>query len=273
MAESSPHTERPLERALALSARALGARPAGLLTDFDGTLSPIVADPTHARLVDGASGALATLVAHLEVVAIVTGRSPTDARRLVNVPGLLVAGNHGTEWLEPGAEEPTPSPELARLRPIFDEVLDRVPPIDGVIVEHKGLSASVHYRNATDPEATRLALTRALGTLPTEVEGRHGRMIIDLRPVGLGDKGSATRTIIERHGLRGVVVLGDDVTDLDMFAAVAGARADGRIRGAIIGVGGPDAEVHPAVAELADVVLGSVADAAVLLARLASATS
>jgi trehalose 6-phosphate phosphatase len=250
---------------------ALRARPSGLLTDFDGTLSPIVADPALARLVDGASGPLAALVQQLAVVAIVTGRSPTDVRRLVDVPGVLVAGNHGTEWLEPGAEEVVPSPELARLRPILDEVLDRVPALTGVIVEHKGLSASVHYRATADPESARLALTRALGTLPAEVEARHGRMIIDLRPVGLGDKGSATRTIIGRHGLRGVVVLGDDVTDLDMFATVAQARAEGRIRGAIIGVGGPDAEVHPSVAEIADVVLPDVTQAAVLLTRLASA--
>ena len=97
-------------------------------------------------------------------------------------------------------------------------------------------------------------------------------MIIDIRPVGLGDKGSAARTIIERYGLRGVVVLGDDVTDLDMFAAVADARAEGGIRGVIIGVGGPDAEVHPDVAGMADVVLPTVTDAAELLARLASAS-
>ena len=269
MAESSRRTDHPLERALALAADALSAGPAGLLTDFDGTLSPIVADPALARLVDGASGALAGLVGQLEVVAIITGRSPADARRLVDVPGVLVAGNHGTEWLERGADEPVPSPEAARLRPILESVLDRVPDIDGVIVEHKGLSASVHYRKARDPEGTRMALTRALGSLPPEVEARHGRMIIDLRPVGLGDKGSATRTIIQRFGLRGVVVLGDDVTDLDMFAAVADARADGVIRGAIIGVGGPGAEVHPDVADRADVVLSSVTDAAELLARLA----
>ena len=224
-----------------------------------------------ARLADGAATALTALVERLSVVAIVTGRSPTDVRDLVDVPGLLVAGNHGTEWLEPGATDPIPSPALARLRPILDEVLDRVPNLEGVLIEHKGLSASVHYRNAPDPEGTRLVLTRALGSLPVEVEARHGRMIIDLRPVGIGDKGSATRTIIERHGLRGVVVLGDDVTDLDMFAAVAEARATGDLRGVIVGVGGPDAETHPAVAEAADVVLPSVADAAELLARLAAA--
>jgi trehalose 6-phosphate phosphatase len=273
VAESSRRTDTPLDRALALATDALSARPAGLLTDFDGTLSPIVADPTLARLVDGASGALAGLVERLAVVAIVTGRSPVDARRLVDVPGVLVSGNHGTEWLEPGAVEPVPLPEIARVRPILAEVLDRLPAMDGVIVEDKGLSASVHYRNAPDPEQTRKALTRAIGSPPPEIEARHGRMIIDIRPVGLGDKGSATSTIIERFGLRGVVVLGDDVTDLDMFTAVADARAEGGIRGAIIGVGGPDAEVHPEVAKMADVVLTTVTDAAELLARLASASA
>ena len=271
MAESSHDTDAPLDRALALAADALRARPAGLLTDFDGTLSPIVADPTLARLVDGASGALAGLVERLAVVAIITGRSPTDARRLVDVPGVLVSGNHGTEWLEPAASEPVPSPQMARIRPILDEVLDRLPVMEGVIVEDKGISASVHYRNAPHPEATRKTLTRALGSMPPEIEARHGRMIIDIRPVGLGDKGSAARTVVDRYGLRGVVVLGDDVTDLDMFSAVADARADGYIRGVIIGVGGPDSEVHPAVANLSDVVLHSVTDAAELLARLASA--
>ena len=270
MAESSRRPDAPLDHALALATEALSARPAGLLTDFDGTLSPIVADPTLARLVDGASGALAGLVERLAVVAIITGRAPADARRLVEVPGLLVSGNHGTEWLEPGADEPVPSPEIVRVRPILDEVLDRLPAMEGVIVEDKGLSASVHYRNAPDPEATRKELTRAIGSPPPEIEARHGRMIIDIRPVGIGDKGSATRAIIQRFGLRGVVVLGDDVTDLDMFAAVAEARVGGGIRGAIIGVGGPDAEVHPAVANLADVVLPRVTDAAELLARLAS---
>ena len=71
------------------------------------------------------------------------------------------------------------------------------------------------------------------------------------------------------------VALGTDslasAPDLDMFAAVADARAAGDIRGAIIGVGGPDAEVHSDVADVADIVLPSVTDAAELLARLASA--
>jgi trehalose 6-phosphate phosphatase len=271
VAESSRHTDRSLERALALATEALGASPAGLLTDFDGTLSPIVADPGAARLVAGASGPLQALAGRLAVVAVVTGRAPLDARRMTGVPDLLVAGNHGTEWLEPGAVAPISSVEASRIGSLVSEVADRVPALEGVTVERKGLSATVHYRNAPDAVEAREAVLDAIGRLPHGLELRDGRMSVELRPVGLGDKGAATREIIERFGLHGVVVMGDDVTDLDMFAAVDQARAAGRLRGAIIAIGGQGTEVPRAVADAADVVLSGVDDAGSLLARLASA--
>src|SRR3546814_21087756 len=56
--------------------------------------------------------------------------------------------------------------------------------------------------------------------------------------IGAADKGTAARHVVERHGLRGVIVLGDDLTDVDMFRAVAEMRAAGRVMAAIIGVGG-----------------------------------
>lgn len=271
MAESSRDTRAALDRALARTRDALTLEPAGLLTDFDGTLSPIVADPAQARLVDGASAALAELARRLAVVAIVTGRAPLDARRMIGVPGLLVAGNHGTEWLEPDAESPVPSPEATRVRLLLADALDRVPMLDGLAVEDKGLSATIHLRNAPDPDAARAVVLRAVGELPSGLVTRPGRMSIELRPVGLGDKGAATRTIIERFELRGAVVMGDDLTDLDMFAAVAEARAAGRLRAAIVGVGGADADVPPDVAAAADVVVAGVEEAAGLLAGLAEA--
>jgi trehalose 6-phosphate phosphatase len=268
VAESSRHPADALQRARSLAAEALSLEPAGLLTDFDGTLSPIVADPALSRLVEGASGALERLVERLAVVAVVTGRAPLDARRMTGVRGLLVAGNHGMEWLEPSADAPAPSPDAAAVRERIAAVLAAVPELDGVTIEDKGLSATVHYRNAPDPSATRDAVVAALPELGTALELRDGRMSLELRPVGLGDKGAATRAIIDRFGLRGVVVMGDDVTDLDMFAAVADARSAGRLRGAIIGVGGTDGETPPSVAEAADVLLRDPAEAAVMLAGL-----
>jgi trehalose 6-phosphate phosphatase len=268
--ESSRDADAPLSRALALSREALAAEPAGLLTDFDGTLSPIVRDPMSARLVDGATDALAMLARRLAVVAVITGRAPLDARRMTGVPELLVAGNHGTEWLEPGADAPTASPDAARVRDLLDELLGWLPPLDGVTVEHKGLSATVHYRGAADPESTRVAILGALGDPGPDIELRPGRMSIELRPTGLGDKGVAARRVIERHGLRGVVVMGDDVTDLDMFRAVRELREAGSLRGVVVGVGGADGEVPAEVAAAADVVIGSPEEAATFIAGLAS---
>jgi trehalose 6-phosphate phosphatase len=269
VAESSQHTDEPLSRAIALAREALADEPGGLLTDFDGTISPIVTDPALARLVTGADGALAALAERLAVVAVITGRTPLDARRLTGVPGILIAGNHGMEWLEPGESEPTASPDAAGVADRLEEVLGRLPQLPGVVPEHKGVSASVHYRTAPDPEAARSAIVRGLGDVEDKgLRLNHGRMIVEVRPVGLGDKGSAARTIVERFGLRGVVVLGDDATDLDMFRAVGELRGAGQLSAAIVGVGGAAGEVLPALVEACDVVLADPAEVAVLLDEL-----
>jgi trehalose 6-phosphate phosphatase len=270
VAESSLSADASRSRALALARLALAQAPAGLLTDFDGTLSPIVRDPLVARLADGASDALAVLARRLAVVAIITGRAPLDARRMIGVPGVLISGNHGTEWLEPDAHAPVVAPEAASIRERLDAVLSRLPDAAGVIVEHKGLSASVHYRNAPDPELTLREVLGAIGDVGQYgLEIRHGRMIVELRPIGLGDKGSAVRAIVERFGLRGVVVMGDDITDVDMFRAAAELRDDGRVSGAIIGVGGADGEVPEAVARAVDLTLTDPREVAALLSALA----
>jgi trehalose 6-phosphate phosphatase len=266
VAESSRRPDAPLARAIDLVSDVLAAEPAGLLTDFDGTLSPIGADPALSRLVDGAGGALAALAERIAVVAVITGRAPLDARRMTDVPGLLIAGNHGTEWLEPAAEEPVGAPAASSVRAELDAALSGLPRLPGVTVEHKGISATVHYRNSPDPERALPAILEGLGALEgRRVELRHGRKSVELRPIGFGDKGTASRAIIERFALRGVVVMGDDLTDLDMFRAVADLRAEDGIRGAIIGVGGTDAGVPASVVEASDVVLADPAEAAALL--------
>ena len=200
---------------------------------------------------------------------IITGRTPLDTRRMAGVPRILIAGNHGMEWLEPGESEPRTAPGASGVADRLTEVLARLPELPGVVPEHKGVSASVHYRSAPDPEAARSAIVRALGDVDDQgLRINHGRMIVEVRPIGLGDKGSAARTIVERFGLRGVVVLGDDATDLDMFRAVKELRGAGRLRGAIIGVGGAAGEVLPALVEACDVVLADPAEVAVLLTEL-----
>jgi trehalose 6-phosphate phosphatase len=257
--------------ALARASAALSATPAGLLTDLDGTLAPIVATPDMVRPEAGAMEALDALAAQLAVVGVITGRAATDARRLLGNPtSLLIIGNHGLEWLEPGAQAPIDHSSLAVARRAVADAVGAVPAGEGVAIEDKGLSATIHYRGAADPGAARERVMAALAAAkPIGLEVREGRMSVELRPVGLGDKGTAVRRVVERFALRGLVVGGDDVTDLDMFEAATALEASAGLRVTRLAVAG-GREVPPGVAAAADVVLPDPADFARVLRALVS---
>jgi alpha,alpha-trehalase len=78
----------------------LGARESALFVDYDGTLSPIVADPSAATLVDGAAEALESMASQCPV-AILSGRDLADIRTRVGIPGIWYAGSHGFELTGP----------------------------------------------------------------------------------------------------------------------------------------------------------------------------
>ncbi|MEP6468953.1 MAG: trehalose-phosphatase [Chloroflexota bacterium] len=266
MTDASGHrTDHPL----ALARAALGTAPAGLLSDLDGTLAPIVDDPAAARPLPAAVKALTAMTEQLAVVGVVTGRAAVEARRLLGTDALLVIGNHGLEWLEPGARDVPPLPALAGATEAVESIVAALQLEPGVWVERKGLSATVHYRNASDPSGARDRLLAALGDVtPQGLTLRPGRMSVELRPAGVGDKGTAVERAITRYALRGLVLLGDDVTDLDMFRVAAEARAAGRISATILAVAGAG-EVPRSVAAAADAILPDPAAAALLLSELA----
>jgi trehalose 6-phosphate phosphatase len=261
--------ERPdQDRALLLARAALATAPAGLVTDLDGTLAPIVADPAAARALPGAAEALASLAERLAVVAVASGRAAADARRILGRDDLLVVGNHGVEWLEPGASASRWVPGLAGAAAAVERALVLVALPPGVAVERKGASATLHFRRADDPAGTRDLVVAELerAAIPG-VSVRAGRMSLELRPSAAGDKGTALETLVRTHGLRGLVVLGDDVTDLDMFRTAARLRRDGGLHAAILAVAA-SGEVPDAVGEAADAVLEGPERAVELLRRL-----
>ncbi|HEX2195149.1 MAG TPA: trehalose-phosphatase [Candidatus Limnocylindria bacterium] len=258
-----------LEPALTLARAALAAAPAGLLTDLDGTLAPIVPHPPDARALPGAAEALVRLASRLGVVAVVTGRAVAEARRILGTDEVLIVGNHGLEWLEPGATEAAAPVDAAAAEPAIQHALRAVPHEAGVTLEDKRLSATVHFRNAADPAAAERRIREALETAAVPgVALRPGRMSLELRPAAAGDKGTAVRALAGRHGLRGVVVLGDDVTDLDMFRAARDLRSAG-VTAAVLGVGAGD-EVPAAVAAEADALLPDPAAVVQLLRELSA---
>ncbi len=88
------HTATILER--------LRGSPLILLLDVDGTLAPIAPRPDAAAVPPETRAVLAALVALPDThVALVSGRAAADALRMVGIPTLAAAGNHGFELITP----------------------------------------------------------------------------------------------------------------------------------------------------------------------------
>ncbi|MGC5016795.1 trehalose-phosphatase [Streptosporangium sp. DT93] len=245
--------------------KAIVADPAGAVIglDFDGTLSPIVADPAAARIAPGGTEVLTRLGGLIGSLVIVTGRPAAIAVEygsLAAVPGLVVLGHYGLERWEAGEMTAPPvHPGLAEARAGLERLAAG---LDGVIVEDKERSVAVHTRQAADPWATLEALRAPVATLAAGagLTVEPGKLVLELRPPGI-DKGVALDAFLRERAARSVLFAGDDLGDLPAFAAV---RASG-LPGVTVFSGSPEIEVRadlvvegpPGVLEL----LGSISDA------------
>jgi trehalose 6-phosphate phosphatase len=249
--------------------RLLSERPAGLITDLDGTISRIAPAPELAEVEPAARDALCRLAERLDLVAVISGRSAADAQRLLQLDNVVYVGNHGLERRARGQTviAPEARPYLPRISQTLTALAPRLP-ASGVMIEDKGATASIHYRQAPDPERAKSAILAALRPLAEHYGLRisHGRRVVELRlPVAL-DKGSALRELVRDYRLRSVVFLGDDVTDLDAMRALQELRASGAVTGLSVGVVGP--ETPDQIAQEADLTVAGVDDVAALLTAL-----
>ncbi|MFQ6028118.1 MAG: trehalose-phosphatase [Dehalococcoidia bacterium] len=199
-----------------------------LLFDYDGTLTPIVARPELARLAEETRDKLIKLHRQEKfLLGVISGRSLEDVAQRVGVAGLVYAGNHGLEIRGPGIDFRHPQAEgfqasLDRLDLKLREVLAGC---SGVIMEHKGLSLTVHYRLTPEdqvPEVEgRFFAAVSLYEESGQVRITRGKMVWEIRPNVAWDKGKTIlelRRLYPEHSL--VFYFGDDLTDEDGFAVV-----------------------------------------------------
>ena len=240
--------------------------------DFDGTLAPIVSEPSAARPHPDVLPALQRLATGVGTLAIITGRPAPVAVELggfASIPGLIVIGQHGFEHWEDGQLSSPPSPpEVATARDRLPGALAAAGAPEGTRVEDKGHALVVHVRRTADPQAALARLTGPLAELAAEtgLDCQPGRMVIELRPPGI-DKGAALTELIAERDPAAVLFAGDDLGDLPAFEAVRAARADGRQGVAVCSASD---EVN-ALAAHADLVLDGPGEVAALLAALAEA--
>src|SRR5919205_1629609 len=86
---------------------------AGVLLDIDGVLAPIVRHADDAHVPEPTRVPLIAVAKRYGLVACVTGRRATTARRIVSLGSITYVGNHGAELLRGGATEVELDPEVA----------------------------------------------------------------------------------------------------------------------------------------------------------------
>lgn len=245
---------------------------AGIITDIDGTIAPLAATPGAARVDQDARHALMRLIPRLTLVAALTGRRAEDGASLVDIPDLLVVGNHGMEAL--AGSTLTTDPDADSYAPNVHRVIERLrlsPLPPGTILEDKGPTASVHYRLAPNHPEARTALLALLEplALAEDLWLTEGRALIEIRPPVPINKGYALRRLRAAYALDSIVMFGDDLTDVDAFDALSALRAAGEVAGLSVGVIAPDGTAPPEVLAAVDAIATGVTGIATLLTAVA----
>ncbi len=179
--------------------------------DFDGTLAPIVEHPADAGILPE-TRTLLHRVSRLYPTAVISGRRRADARRFLRGTGIrYVIGNHGAD-LEQISDESRN--RVARWR---TELHEKLSGLDGVWVENKVLSLTVHYRNSPERPAARRQVLEAAQTL-AGARLTPAKQALNVVLPDAPDKGEALATLQRELGCERVIFVGDDHTDEDVFS-------------------------------------------------------
>lgn len=207
----------------------IGDRRPGFFLDFDGTLAPVAPRPDLVELPPRTKEVLA-LIAQRYLLCFVSGRGLEDLQRKIGLASVCYVADHGHRIVGPpgsGIDCEIGGEHRGKLEAAARELERRLHQVDGVVVEAKGLSLSVHYRLVAEGE--RPLVEQAVAEVAREFPDLRltaGKLVNEVTPPGMWGKGRAMLWLVGRLGLGQTdlcpVCLGDDLTDEDMFAAADG---------------------------------------------------
>jgi trehalose 6-phosphate phosphatase len=229
------------------------------MTDIDGTISRIAARPDEATVSQSARDSLRSISEKLALVAVVTAREEQVARSMVGLDSLAYIGNYALhEGIDLGQG----------LEQAKSQVQSQLIDLPCVELEEKGISFALHYRNCEE-EGIRERVLGLVLPVATEAGARviEGKRVVELVPAGLPDKGTAVAGLLRERGVRGIVFIGDDFSDVAVFREITRRREEEGLPG--LGIAVVDAETDGAVREAADEELAGVEEVEEFLAALA----
>src|SRR3954464_6485593 len=271
------HT-RPVSAAATLSdaIAPLRADPskAGALLDIHAVLAPIVRHADDAHVPEPTRVPLIAVARRYGLVACVSGRQATTARRIVSLGSITYVGNHGAEMLRGGATDVELDPEVPRWAPRIREFAEEAW-TDGlrrlrVRAEDKDVIRAFHWRGAPDEDAAEAAIRE----IAQRAEGaglvtHWGRKVLEIRPPVELNKGRGVRRLIEETSLDVAAYVGDDMTDVDAFDALRELVEEKQLKHAVC-IGVRSDETPEALEAQADVLVDGPRGVRTLLAALAA---
>jgi len=194
------------------------------LLDYDGTLAPLASTPNAAVPPPGTAALLEALATLPGIqVALVTGRTIDNIRRLIDVPGIYYVGIHGLEIRFPNGTVEM-SERVARLRSVLPSIKQQIMQAlgnrAGIFVEDKGLALACHYRlasrsDAADALQTVTSIAHGYQRLGAQVAVTQGHEVVEVRSAFANKGKTVCRLLAHRPSL--AVYIGDDQTDEDAF--------------------------------------------------------
>jgi len=230
-----------------------------ILLDVDGVLAPIVQLADDAHMPETTRRPLIEVARRYAVVACVSGRRASDARRIVSLGSIAYLGNHGAEVLRPGAVAAEADRELQAwtrrvqgfMREAYGEELRRL----RVRLEDKEAIVALHWRGVPDEESAQAAIEDVARRAERAGYKTHwGRKVLEIRPPVRIDKGVGVTGLLRDLDLAAALYVGDDTTDVDAFRALAELVDAGRL-GRALRVGVSSDETPPPLEEQADVMV------------------
>ena len=197
-----------------------------LFLDVDGTLIDIAATPQSVRLSPDLPPLLHELQARLGgALALISGRSIADLDALFRPYRFPAAGIHGIERRDARGELHALGLTPEQLEPARVELQQLVDQYPGLLLEDKGRSLALHYRQVPELEPrARAAVLAVLRRLPAQTHLQPGHCVLEIKS-GAANKRTAIEQFMQEPPFAGrvPVFIGDDVTDRDGFEFVESA--------------------------------------------------
>ena len=192
--------------------------------DYDGTLTPIM-ERQELAILDPAMKNMLLRLSKKYQIALISGREKSDLMKLVDIPNIFYAGNHGLNISGPGISMTFPGIEnfLPIVKTITYHLEQLLYAFPGVILEKKNMSIAVHYRmtpNENLPELKNRIKKVLTGQLKY-IRILKGKKVFEFLPNIEWNKGRTIAWIMDVLGIswvdHRVFYLGDDTTDEDAF--------------------------------------------------------